>query len=40
MMKEGEPQDPGPPFNPLKAMDVSVTNAGVIYTTDVSAISK
>ncbi len=32
----GEPQNPGPPLNPMKAMYVSVTSAGTIYTTDIS----
>ena len=32
----GVPEDPGPPFNPMKAMYVSMTNAGTIYTTDIS----
>jgi len=27
------PKDPGPPFNPMKSMYVSMTNAGTIYTT-------
>ena len=31
-----EPQNPGPPFNPMKAMYVSVTSDGTIYTTDIS----
>ena len=32
----GEPQAPGAPLNPNKAMYVSVTLGGAIYTTDIS----
>jgi hypothetical protein len=32
----GVPRNPGAPFNPMKAMYVSMTNAGTIYTTDIS----
>jgi hypothetical protein len=31
-----EPRDPGPPLNPMKAMYVSLTQEGAIYTSDVS----
>jgi pimeloyl-ACP methyl ester carboxylesterase len=30
------PQNPGPPFNPMKSMYVSMTLDGTIYTTDIS----
>ncbi len=32
----GEPRNPGPPFNPMKAVYVSATRSGDIYTTDIS----
>jgi hypothetical protein len=32
----GEPQNPGPPFNPAKAMHISATADGTVYTTDIS----
>ncbi len=32
----GEPINPGPPFNPAKAMHISSTKDGTIYTTDIS----
>lgn len=32
----GPPQDPGPPFNPMKSMYISMTRAGAVYTTDIS----
>ncbi|NJD17668.1 MAG: hypothetical protein FIA95_00050, partial [Gemmatimonadetes bacterium] len=32
----GEPRDPGAPLNPMKAMYVSVTRDGDLYTTDLS----
>jgi ankyrin repeat protein/Tol biopolymer transport system component len=32
----GVPQNPGPPFNPMKAMYISTSNMGTIYTTDIS----
>jgi len=32
----GEPKNPGPPFNPAKAMHISSTIDGTIYTTDIS----
>jgi Tol biopolymer transport system component len=32
----GEPRDAGPPFNPMRAMYLSMTTAGAIYTTDIS----
>lgn len=39
--REGEgwsrPRNPGPPFNPMRTMYVSVTGAGTIYATDISA---
>jgi hypothetical protein len=30
------PKNPGPPFNPMKAMYISMSNMGTIYTTDIS----
>jgi hypothetical protein len=30
------PEAPGPPFNPMKTMFISMTNAGTIYTGDIS----
>jgi hypothetical protein len=32
----GEPINPGPPFNPAKAMHISSAKDGTIYTTDIS----
>jgi len=32
-----EPKFPGPPFNPMKTMLISMTKAGTIYTADISA---
>jgi len=32
----GKPKDPGAPFNPAKAMHISSTTDGTIYTTDIS----
>jgi hypothetical protein len=32
----GEPQNPGPPFNPARAMHISAALDGTIYTTDIS----
>ena len=32
----GKPINPGPPFNPAKAMHISSTNDGTIYTIDIS----
>lgn len=32
----GGPRNPGPPFNPMKAMYISATRSGEIYTTDLS----
>jgi hypothetical protein len=32
----GVPKNPGPPFNPMKAMYISTSNTGTIYTTDIS----
>ena len=32
----GKPINPGPPFNPAKAMHISATHDGTIYTTDIS----
>lgn len=32
-----QPRNPGPPFNPMRSMYVTMTSAGTIYTTDISA---
>ncbi len=32
----GDPINPGPPFNPAKAMHISATSDGTLYTTDIS----
>ena len=32
-----QPRDPGPPFNPMHSMYVSMSRSGAIYTTDISA---
>lgn len=32
-----QPRNQGPPFNPMRAMYVSMTRAGTIYTTDISS---